>query len=142
MNLKVKKLLPEATLPTRAHVGDLGFDLYAVDTVAVQAGETKLVKTGIACQFPEGWGGIVKARSSQGKAGINVLGGVIDGKYIGEIGVLLHNTNIDDNKVIIYSAGEKVGQLVLIPVFMGGIMEVQELEETSRGEKGFGSSGR
>lgn len=143
MELKVKKLNPAAIIPRRAHSNDLGFDLHALETVVVQSGQTVLAKTGIACEFPEGWGGIVKARSSQGKAGVNILGGVIDNGYTGEIGVLLHNTSdpaSEDHKI--YQAGEKIGQLVLVPVFQGDTIEVTELGQTSRGEQGFGSSGR
>jgi dUTP pyrophosphatase len=139
MELKIKKLNPAAVIPSRVHTGDLGFDLFALETVAVQAGQTVLAKTGIACGFPKGWGGIVKGRSSQGKAGIDVLGGVIDNGYTGEVGVLLHN-NSDD--VIIYGAGNKIGQLILVPVFEGGTIEVEELGETTRGAQGFGSSGQ
>lgn len=150
MKLLIKRLDPRAIIPCRAHETDLGFDLFALETVAVQEGQTVLAKTGIACGFPEGWGGIVKARSSQGKAGVNVLGGVIDNGYTGEIGVLLHNTNefsetmirIYGDKTIIYNAGDKIGQLVLVPVWEGDTIEVDELEQTIRGDKGFGSTGK
>lgn len=149
-DLKVKKLHPDAILPRRAHETDLGFDLFALETVAVQPGQTILAKTGIACGFPKRWGGILKARSSQGKAGINILGGVIDNGYTGEIGVLLHNTNefsetmtrIYGDNTIIYSAGDKIAQLLLVPCFSGTIQEVTSLCATERGDKGFGSTGK
>lgn len=144
-DLKVKKLHPDAILPRRAHETDLGFDLFALETVAVQAGQTVLAKTGIACSFPEGWGGIVKPRSSQGKAGIDVYGGVIDNGYTGEIGVLLYNSNPSlgyIENVTIYKAGEKIAQLLLVPVFPGTIQEVTSLHKTERGDKGFGSTGK
>lgn len=143
MLLKIRKLNPKAIIPTRVHPGDLGFDLYADKTIVVQAGQTVLASTGISCGFPCNWGGIVKARSSQGKAGIDVLGGVIDSGYTGEIGVLLYNTADPSSEGhIIYNAGDKIGQLILVPVFEGDTIEVDELDETSRGAQGFGSSGR
>ncbi len=153
MELYVKKLQENAKLPQRAHPGDLGFDLFAVETVAVQPGQTVAVKTGIACTFPEGWGAFIKARSSQGKAGIDVFGGVVDSGYRGEITVLLHNSEESgpfqitpgynpSDKAVIYAAGDKVAQLVLVPVFPGTVQETTTLAESVRGEKGFGSTGR
>jgi dUTPase len=127
--------------------------------VAVQPGQTVAVKTGIACEFPEGWGGIIKARSSQGKAGIDVFGGVVDSGYRGEITVLLYNSNApiefrgsggplgpndfyQYDPTVIYNHGDKVAQLVLVPVFPGTIQEATTLGESSRGTQGFGSTGR
>ena len=78
MELKVMRLHDKAIIPTRANPGDLGFDLFAVETVVVQAGQTSSAKTGVAFDFPEGWGACIKARSSQGKRGVDVFGGVVD----------------------------------------------------------------
>jgi dUTP pyrophosphatase len=146
--VKFKKLVSNAKIPCRALPGDLGFDLFAVDTVPLQAGQTLAVKTGIAAEFPENWGAIIKARSSQGKLGIDVFGGVVDSGYRGEIIVLLHNANPvpefaeDESDVIIYNAGDKIAQLVLVPVFPGTSEELQgELSTTERGAAGFGSTG-
>jgi len=141
--LQFKRLNADAKIPNRAHTGDCGFDLFTLDPVCIQAGEVVSIPTGIAAGFPPGWGGIIKARSSQGKMGINVLGGVVDQGYTGQIIVMLHNTadSHSDNNVF-YEAGDKIAQLVLIPVFPGAVEEVKELGETERGEKGFGSSGR
>lgn len=148
MNLKVKKLHPDAKLPTRAYEGDLGFDLYALYNERILEGETEQISTGIAIEFPSGWGGIIKARSSQGKKGLNILGGVVDQGYRGEIIVQLHNsTTRDCDEDLEYrhqeriNAGEKVAQLVLVPVFIGEVEEVTELNETERGEKRYNSSG-
>lgn len=155
MELKVKRLHPDAKLPAKAHVDDLGFDLFALETAGIQPGQTVAVKTGIAVAFPDGWGGIVKARSSQGKAGVNVLGGVIDHGYRGEIIVLIHNTNAPGEIVeghykgfynydptVIYHPGDKVGQLVLVPVAAVDVQEVTSLSETERNTSGFGSTGK
>ena len=145
MELKVKRLKPNAILPTRANPGDLGFDLFTLETVAVPTGQTVAIPTAIACEFPSGWGAFIKARSSQGKKGIDVFGGVVDEGYRGELIVLLHNSNEyipNTDNVIIYSAGDKVAQLVLVPVFPGDVQEVTTLDESQRGERGFGSSGK
>jgi len=158
MELYVKKLQENAKLPQRAHPGDLGFDLFAVETVAIQPGQTVAAKTGIACTFPEGWGGIIKARSSQGKAGIDVFGGVVDSGYRGEITVLLYNSNAPveyrgsggclgpnnsiSDPTVIYNHGDKIAQLVLVPVWDGQVVEVDKLTDTQRGAAGFGSTGR
>lgn len=150
IELKVKRLVPNAKLPTRANPGDLGFDLFALDTVVMQAGQTVAAKTGVACQFPEGWGAILKPRSSQGKAGVDIFGGVVDSGYRGELIVLLHNTNTSEydnghlvqDGTVIYEAGNKIAQMVLVQVFPGAVEETTILDETVRGDKGFGSSGK
>ena len=144
MYLKIKRLHPDAEIPIRAYNGDLGFDLFALETVVIQPGQTVTAKTGVACSFPEGWGAFIKPRSSQGKASIDIFGGVVDNGYRGEIGVLLHNAIQSDTDVetVIYRKGEKIGQLVLVQVFPGQVVEVQELDDTTRGNKGFGSTGR
>ena len=139
LELKVKLLDPKAKVPSRALPGDLGFDLFALETVAVQPGQTIAAKTGVAFEFPDGWGAFVKARSSQGKVGVAIYGGVVDSGYRGEVAVMLNNSSDD---IVIYSAGDKIGQLVLIPVFPGTITQVEELATSDRGERGFGSTGR
>src|SRR5208282_5907235 len=141
--LKFKKLVPDAKLPTRAMPGDLGFDLFAVETVPVPAGSTVATKTGIACTFPEGWGAIIKPRSSQGKLGLDIYGGVVDSGYRGEIIVLIHNSNDPQGEGHeVYKAGDKIAQLVLVPVFPGTSEETDSLEDSARGVAGFGSTGR
>lgn len=148
MDLKVKLLYVNAKVPTRANAGDLGFDLFALNTVVVQPGQYVTAATGVAFEFPEGWGAIIKARSSQGKVGIDIFGGVVDSGYRGEVKVMLYNSNIGEknevgqDNTVIYYAGDKIAQLVLVPVFPGSIQEVATLGESERGEKGFGSSGK
>lgn len=143
MELKIKRLHENAKLPTRANTGDLGFDLFAIETVVVQAGQTVKAKTGIACEFPEGWGAFIKARSSQGGRGLDIFGGVVDNGYRGEIGILLHNSaDSSSEDHVIYKCGDKIAQLVLVQTFPGIIKEVTSLSDSERGEKGFGSSGQ
>lgn len=137
--MKFKKLAPWATLPTRAHMDDLGLDLYALNGMIVQGKSCTLVPTGIACQFDANTGGIIKDRSSvASKRRLYVKAGVIDPSYRGEIFVLLENPN--DNSQLI-QAGEKIAQMVLVKTIYTNFEEVTEFDnETERGDKGFGST--
>lgn len=139
--LKVKRLVEHAKIPEKAHLSDLGWDLHCSETVIIPSFDRRLVKTGIALQFPENVGGILKDRSSvASKQGLTVMAGVIDPDYTGEIMVLLHNTTRTPIEV---SMGAKIAQLLLMPSFQltSAIEEVTELVATDRGAKGFGSSG-
>lgn len=138
--MKAKRLSDSAKLPTKAHLGDLGYDLYANEGAAVFPNETKVVKTGIAIQFPEGYGGFIKDRSSVAtKKGLFTVAGVIDNGYIGEICIALYNGT---DSLIHVAPGEKIAQLVLIPTVDFDVEEVEELTSADqRGDGGFGSTG-
>jgi dUTP pyrophosphatase len=138
--MKVKRLSEHAKLPNKAHAGDLGYDLYADQGVAIFPGETKVVKTGIAIQFPAGYGGFIKDRSSVAtKKGLFTVAGVIDNGYIGEIGIALYNGT---DSLIHVAPGEKIAQLVLLPTVAFEVEEVDEVVSADqRGEGGFGSTG-
>lgn len=138
--MKVKRLSQNATPPQKAHAGDLGYDLFASEGAAVFPSETKVVKTGIAIQFPAGYGGIIKDRSSVAtKKGLFTVAGVIDNGYIGEICIALHNGT---DSLVHIAPGEKIAQLVLIPTVSFDIEEVDELVSADqRGVGGFGSTG-
>jgi len=138
--MRVKKLSDRAQLPTKAYLGDLGYDLYTNEAAAIFPGETKVVKTGIAIQFPEGYGGFIKDRSSVAtKKGLFTVAGVIDNGYIGEIGIALYNGT---ESLIRVEVGEKIAQLVLIPTVDFKVEEVDEVISADfRGEGGFGSTG-
>ena len=138
--MKIKRLSENAKLPTKAHAGDLGYDLYASEPAAIFPGETKVVKTGIAIQFPEGYGGFIKDRSSVAtKKGLFTVAGVIDNGYIGEICIAFHNGT---DSLIHIIPGEKIAQLVLIPTVDFKVEEVDEVVSADqRGEGGFGSTG-
>ena len=140
MPLRVKLLSQFAKLPQKAHSGDLGYDLYADSPAAIFPGETKLVKTGIAIQFPAGYGGVIKDRSSVAtKKGLFTVAGVIDNGYIGEIGIALYNGT---DSLIHVAPGEKIAQLVLIPTVNFEVTEVDEVVSADqRGDGGFGSTG-
>lgn len=138
--MKVKKLSDSAKLPQKAHTGDLGYDLFTNEGVAVFPNETKIVKTGIAIEFPEGYGGFIKDRSSVAtKRGLHTVAGVIDNGYTGEICVALHNGT---DSLVHVAPGEKIAQLVLIPTVNFEVIEVDEIVSADqRGEGGFGSTG-
>ncbi|MBC8437148.1 dUTP diphosphatase [bacterium] len=140
MELRVKKLTETAIIPQVAHFGDLGYDIYSDFTVIFKPNESKLVDTGIALQAPVNIGFFIKDRSSvASKKGLVTHAGVIDAGYQGPIRILFHN--ITDDHITIKQS-EKIAQLVPIKVRALEIQEVVEFpSRTSRGEKGFGSTG-
>lgn len=155
LQLKVKKLSSLAKLPTKNHSTDAAIDLYSIDEETIRSGQTVKIRTGIAVEIPQGYYGQIFDRSSMGAKGIHVHGGVIDGSYRGEIIVCLQNTNLytyeDDYKSFKFDDtpefydiknGDKIAQMVILPVPELEVVEVEELSSSDRGEKGFGSSGR
>jgi dUTP pyrophosphatase len=138
--MKVKRLHGNAQLPQKAHAGDLGYDLFSNEGTAIFPSETKVVKTGIAIEFPAGYGGFIKDRSSVAtKKGLFTVAGVIDNGYIGEICIALHNGT---DSLIHVAPGEKIAQLVLIPTVNFEVIEVDEvISADQRGVGGFGSTG-
>ncbi|HTB98908.1 MAG TPA: hypothetical protein VK716_18000 [Terracidiphilus sp.] len=142
--LRVKLLEPGARLPVVAHPGeDLGYDLFALEDVELWGGTTVRVRTGIAVEarHPESGaplGCLVRDRSSMAARGIATTGGVIDAGYRGEVLVLM--TNLSDTAVSL-KAGDKIAQMIPVPVLTGAVVHVESLEESQRAGKGFGSSG-
>ena len=143
MELKVSLLETGARLPTRAHDGDAGLDLYAREAAHLGPGERWSVGTGIAVEIPEGHAGLVLPRSGlarkHGIALVNSPGLIVAG-YRGEVRVLLLNT--DPAEVFRIEPGERIAQLVLTPIALAEPVEVEALAESARGDGGFGSSGR
>jgi len=143
--LRVKRLEEGARLPVVAHPGeDLGYDLFALDGIELAPRATVRVRTGIAVEARDPKTGaplglLVRDRSSMAARGIATTGGVIDAGYRGEILVLM--TNLGDAAVEL-KAGEKIAQMIPVPVLTGDVEEVENLEESARAGKGFGSSGR
>lgn len=142
MQIKLKKLDPRAILPTRGSAAAAGSDLYALDALTLPAGETVIVHTGIAVAIPEGYAGLIFARSGlatkRNLAPANKVG-VIDADYRGEIMVALHNHGTKTEEI---AAGERVAQLVVTPFLSVEFEECEALDETARGEGGFGSTGK
>jgi dUTP pyrophosphatase len=136
--LKVKRLSPDAVLPTVAHPGeDIGYDLYSCEDVTLPARGAAGVHTGIAIELVPTAGAIVKTRSGMAKKRLMCNAGVIDAGYRGEIIVLMENLS-DEPHVI--KKGDKIAQLLEHPFLAGEVVE-DELGEAARGAKGFGSSG-
>ena len=139
--LKIKKLNEEATIPNFAHKGDAGMDLYSIEAVVIPSGESRLIKTGISIQLPKMTEAQVRPRSGLAlKHSITVLNtpGTIDEGYRGEIGVILINHGKSDFTVTKHM---KIAQMVVKPIYDISIVEVNELDDTDRGEGGFGSTG-
>jgi len=140
--LDVRRLDPDLPLPTYAHPGDAGLDLHAADTTTLQPGQRALVPCGIAIAIPEGHVGLVHPRSGLAvDHGLTLLNapGTIDAGYRGEVKVLMINHG--DTPVEIRH-GQRVAQLLLLPVAAVDVREVDRLDVTSRGSGGFGSTGR
>ncbi len=138
--LKIKKLRADATLPTYAHPGDAGLDIYTCESVSVEPGEKTVISTGIAMEIPEGYVGMIWDKSGIAiKNGIKTLGGVVDSGYRGE--VLIGVINLSKERYT-FEKGHKVAQMVIQKKEDVVVEEVQELSDTSRGEGRFGSTGK
>lgn len=141
VNVRLKKLDPNAVLPTYGSQSAAGADLYALAGAELQPGQTLLIHTGIAMEIPEGYAGLIYARSGlatkRGLAPANKVG-VIDADYRGEIMVSLHNHSGEVQKI---DAGERIAQLVVTPFLRVEFDEVSDLSDTVRGSGGFGSTG-
>jgi dUTP diphosphatase len=143
VTLRFRRLSEAARPPAQAHEGDAGYDLHAAEPVTLGPGERASVGTGIAVAIPAGQAGLVIPRSGlAARHGISVVNapGLIDSGYRGELRVLLLNT--DRSEPFEVRAGDRIAQLVLVDVDTSGIEEVTDLDETVRGARGFGSTGR
>ncbi|HWT89958.1 MAG TPA: dUTP diphosphatase [Solirubrobacterales bacterium] len=143
MQLPVVKLKEGAQIPSRAHEGDAGLDLYACESAHIGPGERWSVGTGVGVEIPEGHAGLVLPRSGlardHGIALVNAPG-LIDSGYRGELRVLLLNT--DPAETFRVEPGDRIAQLVLTPIITPTPVEATALTESARGGGGFGSSGR
>jgi dUTP pyrophosphatase len=138
--LKIKKLTTDATLPTRGSAAAAGLDLHSIELVRLSPKQRALVRTGLAVAVPEGFYGRIAPRSGLAtKNGIDVLAGVIDADYRGEIKCLLYNTG---DETVELPAQTKICQLIIEKIVTPAAAWVDELPETVRGESGFGSTGR
>ena len=139
MQIKVKKLKMEAKLPKYAHPGDVGMDLYSMGKVIVKSGEHYRFWHGFALEFPKGYAAIVKDKGSISKAGLHTMGGIFDAGYRGEYNTHLVNLS---KKSYTFEEGDKVSQLVIMPVVIAKLKEVKKLSESARGQGSFGSTGK
>jgi dUTP pyrophosphatase len=142
VTLRVQRLDPRAILPARAHPGDAGLDLCALEAVTLWPGSRAMVRTGIAVALPEGHAGLVVPRSGlAARHGIALVNapGLIDEGYRGELRILLLNTDAREPFDVV--AGSRIAQLVVIAVAPAQTVEVESLDATARGLGGFGSTG-
>jgi dUTP pyrophosphatase len=140
--LRFVKLTEKATLPTRAHDNDAGLDLHAAESARLAPGARVSVGTGLAVQIPEGVGGLVLPRSGMAiKHGVTLVNspGLIDPGYRGEVRVLLLNT--DPTLEFKISPGDRIAQLLLVPVVHATPLNTRALDDSTRGAGGFGSTG-
>ena len=125
-------------MPKYAHPGDVGMDMFSMEDYDLRPGERRLFPCGFAAEFPPGYAAIVKDKSSISKAGLHTMGGVFDAGYRGEYNTHLVNLSTESYTI---EEGDKVSQLVIIPVAIAEIEETDNLSESERGAGGLGSTG-
>lgn len=136
---KVTRLQPDATVPTRSNPGDAGYDLYAVQQVNIDPMQLAMVPTGIAISIPPDCYGRIAPRSGLAwKHQLDVFAGVVDSSYRGEVKVLLKNHSL---QTVTLQPGDRVAQLIFERIYTPDLVEVATLDDSVRGEGGFGSSG-
>ena len=142
MDLKVKRLTKSAILPTKNKTGDVGYDIYADEDINRSSDKSETIKTGIAIELPEGYGALLVGRSgrtSQSPLRVNL--GVIDNGYRGELLVMNDILANGSRKIETFKKGDKIAQLIIIPIIELEVTEVETLSDSNRGDRGFGSSG-
>ncbi len=140
MKIKIQRLHPDAILPNYAHPGDVGLDMYSLEHYDLQPGERKVFPVGFALEFENGYAAIVKDKGSlPNKAGIHTMGGVFDAGYRGEYNAQLINLGSEPYTI---EKGDKIAQIVVFPVLIADLEEVDQLSDSSRGDGRFGSTGR
>ena len=141
MIIQIKKLADDASIPTKSNISDAGWDLYSSGMATiVYPHERKLISTDISIAIPDGYCGLIWPRSGLSvNSGIDILAGVIDSGYRGEVKVCMLNTS--DTLVHIHP-GDRIAQLIIQKVEDVSFTEVKNLDDTSRGDGGFGSTGR
>jgi dUTP pyrophosphatase len=139
MQLKFKKLHPDAKIPSYAYAGDAGLDLYIAEDLILKKDERRSIPLGIAVEIPEGYVGILFDKSGLShKHGLKSYGGIIDAGYRGEIHVGMMNLSDKDYE---FKSGDKIIQILIMPVLHAEVVECDELSESDRGQGAFGSSG-
>ena len=139
MELKVKKVQMDAKLPQYGHTGDAGLDLFSSVDFVLERGQVEAIPSGIKVAIPEGFVGLIWDKSGVSLKGVHRLAGVIDSGYRGEVKVVMINLS---DKPFAIDKGMKIAQMLVQPITMVNIVETEDLEDTSRGEGGFGSTGK
>jgi len=139
MEIQIKRLKPHAKLFSYAHKGDAGADVYSAEEYLLIPGQRRTISTGIAVAIPEGYVGLVWGKSGiASRNGVTTLAGVIDSGYRGEVGIVLANLGEEPFRI---ERGMKVAQFLIQKVESVEFIEAEELDQTTRGEGGFGSTG-
>jgi len=139
MKLKIKKLHPDAKIPDYAHPGDVGMDLYSLEDYELQPGESTIFLHGFALEFETGYAAIVKDKGGPPhKYGLHTMGGVFDAGYRGEYSVQLINLSKEPVQI---KKGQKIAQLIIYPVIIAELEQVDELSDSARGDGRHGSTG-
>lgn len=138
MDLKIKRIHKEAKLPSYSHQGDAGLDVFSVVDCTLKSQEVRAIPTGIQMAIPKGFVGLVWDKSGLSLKGVHRMAGVIDSGYRGEVKVVMVNLSQQPFEI---KKGMKIAQILIQPVTGVKVVEVEELEKTARGEKGFGSTG-
>ena len=139
MQVKFKRLHVGAKLPSYAHPGDVGLDLFSLEDCTLAPGERHIFPLGFALEFPFGYAAIVKDKSSISKSGLHTFGGVFDAGYRGEYNVGLVNLNPQPYR---FEKGHKLAQLIIFPVAIAALEETDSLTASARGTGAFGSTGQ
>jgi len=141
MDIRIKKMREDATMPSYAHPGDAGIDLYAAEFTALAEKKWVKIPVGFAVEIPKGYVGLIWDKSGLSmQHGLKVLGGVIDSGYRGEIQVGILNLGFESH---VFDKGDKIAQLLIQPIVHGNLIEAEELnDDTERGTDGFGSTGK
>jgi len=138
MELKIKRIHPEAKLPSYGHKGDAGLDLFSCADYVLGAGEVKAIQTGIKVAIPRGYVGLIWDKSGISLKGVHKLAGVVDAGYRGEVQVVMINLG---NAPYEIKKGMKIAQMLVQPISEVEVIEAEDLDDTLRGEDGFGSTG-
>lgn len=139
MQIKIKKIKPEAITPNYALPGDVGLDLYSLNNCELQPGAKQIFELGFALEIPNGYGAFVMDKGGMAKNCIHAMGGVFDAGYRGEYLAQLINLG---KKAYTIAKGDKIAQLVILPVTIAKLVEVDELSDSERGHGRFGSTGK
>jgi dUTP pyrophosphatase len=136
--IKIKKLIPEAIIPSYAHEGDAGMDIHSCEDFILGPNERHLFSTGISIELPAGYVSLIWDKSGVANKGIKTMGGVIEHTYRGEYKIILYNTGKEPYEI---KKGQKIAQILIQPIITAQVQEVSELSETKRGSGAFGSTG-
>ncbi|MEX0925059.1 MAG: dUTP diphosphatase [Candidatus Paceibacterota bacterium] len=138
LTIQIKKLYKNTKMPAYARAGDVALDMFSREEGVLLPGERKVFHTGFALEFPEGFAAIVKDKGGIANVGVTTLGGVFDAGYRGEYNAQLFNLSTEPYTV---EVGDKVAQLMILPVEIVTLEEVDELSDSDRGDGRFGSTG-